>query len=188
MRICPVTLCSTPLFFETVAYEIERKFLLREGAAFKEESTHVLHIIQAYICREKGRTVRIRVADEKGYLTIKGPASNGISRMEWEREITFADAKDLLSVCLPPIIEKERYIIPIPDGRKWEVDVFHADNEGLVMAEIELSSPDQPYPHPAWLGKEVTGDPKYYNSNLGRHPFREWSEEEKNEERAFEKG
>lgn len=162
-----------------MAYEIERKFLLRDREAFKAEATSVIFIIQAFICRDKGRTVRVRLTDEKAYLTIKGPSEDGISRLEWEKEISPAEARELLSICLPPIIEKERYIIPIPDGRKWEVDVFHRDNEGLVVAEIELDNPAQPHPVPSWLGKDVTGDPKYYNTNLSKHPFKDWSEDER---------
>ena len=105
---------------------------------------------------------------------MSGPCLDGISRFEWEREIPLQDAEDLFLLCKEGAIDKVRHIIPAPGGRKWEVDEFHGDNEGLVMAEIELGSPEEPYVKPAWLGKEVTGDKRYYNSHLCLHPYKEW--------------
>lgn len=172
--------------------EIERKFLVN-GDAFMREAVESHRLVQGYICRESGRTVRVRIADDKAYLTIKGRSSdNGMSRMEWEMEIPVDDARELMTLCQGGIIDKTRYIVPaspVPrsvcryrDGenpaipaRKWEVDVFHGDNEGLVMAEIELGSEDETFDRPSWLGKEVTGDHRYYNSMLSEHPFSEIS-------------
>ena len=172
--------------------EIERKFLVN-GDAFMREAVESHCLVQGYICRESGRTVRVRIADDKAYLTIKGRSSdNGMSRMEWEMEIPVDDARELMTLCQGGIIDKTRYIVPassvhgsvcyyrdvenpaIPD-RKWEVDVFHGDNEGLVMAEMELGSEDETFDRPSWLGKEVTGDRRYYNSMLSEHPFSEIS-------------
>ncbi len=153
--------------------EIERKFLVPDET-YKQEAVKAIRIRQGYIAHDAGRTVRVRIADDKGFLTIKGPSRDGISRQEWEREIPLQDAEDLFFLCKEGAIDKVRHIIPAPGGRKWEVDEFHGDNEGLVMAEIELGSPEEPYVKPAWLGKEVTGDKRYYNSHLCLHPYKEW--------------
>ena len=153
--------------------EIERKFLVPDET-YKQEGVKAIRIRQGYIAHDAGRTVRVRIADDKGFLTIKGPSRDGISRQEWEREIPLQDAEDLFLLCKEGAIDKVRHIIPAPGGRKWEVDEFHGDNEGLVMAEIELGSPEEPYVKPAWLGKEVTGDKRYYNSHLCLHPYKEW--------------
>ena len=153
--------------------EIERKFLVPDET-YKQEAVKAIRIRQGYIAHDAGRTVRVRIADDKGFLTIKGPSRDGISRQEWERESPLQDAEDLFLLCKEGAIDKVRHIIPAPGGRKWEVDEFHGDNEGLVMAEIELGSPEEPYVKPAWLGKEVTGDKRYYNSHLCLHPYKEW--------------
>ena len=155
-------------------FEIERKFLVPDEA-YKQKAVKAIRIRQGYIAHDAGRTVRVRIADDKGFLTIKGPSRDGISRQEWEREIPLQDAEDLFLLCKEGAIDKTRYIIPIPEtGRKWEVDEFYGDNEGLVMAEIELGSPEEPYARPAWLGEEVTGDKRYYNSHLCLHPYKTW--------------
>ncbi|MCI6522968.1 MAG: CYTH domain-containing protein [Parabacteroides sp.] len=152
-----------------MATEIERKFLV-EGD-FLSEATSKTRIVQGYICSEKGRTVRVRIRDDKGYLTVKGAASSsGLSRYEFEREVPLEDAEQMLRLCEQESINKERYLVPYK-GHTWEVDVFHGHNEGLILAEIELSREDEPFERPSWLGKEVTGDRRYYNSVLTRTPF-----------------
>ena len=154
--------------------EIERKFLVLDDR-FKKEAVRSVRIRQGYIAHDSGRTVRVRIAGDKGYLTIKGPSLDDISRQEWEREIPLQDAEDLFPLCKPGAIDKTRYIIPVPDtGRKWEVDEFYGNNEGLVMAEIELGSEEEAFSHPSWLGEEVTGDKRYYNSYLARIPYKDW--------------
>ena len=155
--------------------ETERKFLVRSDG-FETEAVAAHRLCQGYIACEGGNTVRVRIADGTGYLTIKGPGiPGGLSRREWEMEIPLADAEALLGLCRSGRIEKTRYIIPAGPGRKWEVDRFHAENEGLVLAEIELSGADETFDKPAWLGEEVTGDARYYNSALSRRPFRSWT-------------
>jgi len=154
--------------------EIERKFLVLDDR-FKKEAVRSVRIRQGYIAHDSGRTVRVRIAGDKGYLTIKGPSLDGISRQEWEREIPLQDAEDLFPLCKPGAIDKTRYIIPVPDtGRKWEVDEFYGNNEGLVMAEIELGAPEEPFDKPGWLGEEVTGDRRYYNAQLCLNPYKNW--------------
>lgn len=154
--------------------ETERKFLVR-GDSFKSEAVRTLRIKQGYIAHDAGRTVRVRIADDKGFLTIKGPSMNGgISRFEWEREIPLQDAEELMLLCKDGKIDKTRFIIPAANGRKFEVDEFYGDNEGLVMAEIELGSEDEAFVRPSWLGDEVTGDKRYYNSHLLTYPFKDW--------------
>ncbi len=155
-----------------MAQEIERKFLVRGG--FKEFSVMALRITQGYLCSAPERTVRVRVKGEKGYITVKGLSSeNGLSRFEWEKEIPAGEALDLLKVCEPGVIDKTRYLVPV--GRHtYEVDEFHGDNEGLVVAEIELSAEDEEFMRPEWLGEEVTGDPRYYNSMLSMNPYKDW--------------
>ncbi len=154
--------------------ETERKFLVSDDS-FKSEAVRTLRIKQGYIAHDAGRTVRVRIADDKGFLTIKGPSMNGgISRFEWEREIPLQDAEDLMLLCKDGKIDKTRFIIPAANGRKFEVDEFYGDNEGLVMAEIELSSEDEAFVSPSWLGNEVTGDKRYYNSHLLTYPYKDW--------------
>lgn len=146
-----------------MALEIERKFLVKD-MSFKDMSRSSLNIRQGYLNRIPERTVRVRIRGDKGYLTIKG-INKGMTRKEFEYEIPFADAQELLDLCEPPVLEKERYIVDYK-GFVWEVDCFHGKNEGLVTAEIELPSEDTEFPIPAFVGQEVTGNPDYYNSNL----------------------
>ncbi len=148
-----------------MAKEIERKFLV--NGDFKPGAVRKMSITQAYLCSEPGRTVRVRIRDDKAFLTIKGKSSaSGASRFEWEKEIPVKEAKDLLKLCEPGIIEKTRYIVPEAGGLQFEVDEFYGTNAGLLLAEIELPAEDHPFTKPGWLGKEVTGDPRYYNSSL----------------------
>ena len=160
-----------------MAQEIERKFLV-EGQDFKRQAYACSHIQQGYIGTKPGRTVRIRVRDDKAYLTIKGPAGEaGLSRYEFEIEIAMSDARDLFLLCEPGIIDKHRYLVKSPDGRHtWEVDEFHGDNDGLVMAEVELASEDDTFEKPDFIGKEVTGDRHYYNGHLRANPYKVWKE------------
>ena len=211
--------------------EIERKFLVRD-LSFREKAVGSRHLIQGYISKEKGHTVRVRLDDSQAWLTIKGAGSaSGMSRSEWEWEIPARDALGLLQLCRGGVIDKTRYLVPVFEeacfeaeaavadegvvldegldsgkgtvseervvsdggvvfsegmvsgegtvsgdgkGRFWEVDVFHGANEGLVVAEIELTSENENFPVPDWIGEEVTGDRKYYNSMLSVHPFCEW--------------
>ncbi len=152
--------------------EIERKFLV--DGEYKSKAYASSHIVQGYICSARGRTVRVRIRDDKGYLTIKGPAdASGISRYEWEKEIPLDEARDLMKICEPGAIDKTRYLVR--SGRHvFEVDEFYGENEGLVIAEVELSSPDEPFEKPDFIGQEVTGDARYYNAQLMRHPFCRW--------------
>ena len=182
--------------------ETERKFLVR-SEAFRSAVTESHRISQGYIAHDGGNTVRVRILDDKGILTIKGP-TNGMSRAEWEIEIPLRDAEDLMRLTKSGRIEKVRHIVPAlpvipsvpaipvipsvpalpaipsPEGasvsppRRWEIDEFLGDNEGLIMAEIELGSEDEAFERPDWLGEEVTGDRRYYNSYLSRIPFKTW--------------
>lgn len=153
--------------------EIERKFLILNDQ-YKKESVRAIRIKQGYIAHENGRSVRVRIAGDQGFLTIKGPSRDGISRLEWEMEIPKLRAEELFRLCKPGVIDKIRYIVPAPNNRKWEVDEFFGENEGLVMAEIELGDPDEAYERPAWLGEEVTGDKRYYNAQLCLNPYKKW--------------
>lgn len=162
--------------------ETERKFLVKNDE-YKNHSTERREMIQGYICREKGRTVRVRLTDDKAFLTIKGASADGISRYEWEKEITSEDAKDLLKLCRSGLIDKVRHIVP-SDGKIFEVDEFAGENSGLVIAEIELDSADETFSKPSWLGEEVTGDCRYYNSYMSVHPYSEWGEAGAPQERA----
>ena len=193
--------------------ETERKFLVLDST-YKAQAVKSYTICQGYIAHDSGNTVRVRIRDNQGFLTIKGPSADGISRQEWEREIPLQDARELFLLCKPGTIEKTRWIVPagaaapagtlrfasslppaspagpshssghgrpeVPAGaaapaeRFFEVDEFHGENEGLVMAEIELGSSDEAFAKPDWLGQEVTGDKRYYNAQLSRHPFKSW--------------
>lgn len=146
-----------------MAIEIEHKYLVKNDN-YKEISTASFHIMQGYLSREPERTVRVRIKDDKGFLTIKGK-NKGASRAEFEYEIPLEDALSMLDMCLPPILEKVRYIVPF-DGHIWEVDEFLGGRSGLVTAEIELKSDDEDYGHPDFIGENVTGDSRFYNSNL----------------------
>lgn len=152
-----------------MAIEIERKFLI-VGDAWR--SAPAVYFCQGYLNRSKERTVRIRVAGEQGYLTIKG-ATSGVSRAEFEYEIPLADAQQMLTLCDGPLIEKYRRKISY-EGMLWEVDEFLGENQGLVVAEIELESEYQKFAKPDWVGEEVTQDARYYNSNLSAQPFCKW--------------
>ncbi len=155
-----------------MAQEIERKFLVKGD--YKSHASSSSHIIQGYISSDAGRTVRVRLRDDRAYLTIKGAsADGGISRFEWETEIAARDALQLLTLAQGPLIDKRRYIVEV-DGHTFEVDEFYGDNEGLTVAEIELSSVDETFTRPDWLGDEVTGDRRYYNSHLRAHPYKDW--------------
>ena len=146
--------------------EIERKFLVKGD--FEKEVTCQKRIVQGYICTEKDRTVRIRKQGEECFLTIKGASDeSGLSRYEFEQQIASTDAEELLKLCLPGMIDKVRHWIPI-GNHIWEVDVFQGGNEGLIIAEIELSSEDESFEIPEWAGEEVTGDPRYYNAMLSQ--------------------
>lgn len=156
-----------------MAQEIERKFLVLDDS-FKHEAFSKSHIQQGYICSERGRTVRVRIRDERAYLTIKGPSENGgLSRYEFEREIPLEDARQMMQFCEPGIIDKTRWLVK-SGKHTFEVDEFFGDNEGLVVAEVELSYEDEPYKKPHFIGKEVTGDRRYYNSQLRLCPFQKW--------------
>ncbi len=150
--------------------EIERKFLVR--GSFKEQSFKSLDIKQGYLCTDPARTVRIRIREDKGFITIKGDGNaSGTTRFEWEKEIPRVEAESLLVLAQSGIIDKTRYLIRNTDGQHvWEVDEFHGMHEGLVIAEIELSSEDDAFDRPSWLGEEVTGDIRYYNSYLSKAP------------------
>ena len=157
-----------------MAQEIERKYLV--DGDFKKEAYDAIRITQGYLSSMPQRVVRVRVKGDKGYITIKGEAdTSGVSRFEWEKEIPLEEAKALLKLAEPGIIDKTRYLIKNTDGRHtWEVDVFHGDNDGLVMAEIELSAENETFDRPNWLGKEVTGDKRYYNSFIAHNPYKNW--------------
>ena len=153
--------------------EIERKFLVLDDS-YKSLSYGSSHIRQGYICSERGRTVRIRIRDEHAYITIKGPSLNGgLTRYEFEQEIPFDDAEKLMTLCDPGIIDKTRWLIK-SGSHTFEVDEFHGDNDGLIVAEVELGSEDEGFEKPHFIGKEVTGDRRYYNSQLRRNPYKLW--------------
>lgn len=155
-----------------MAKEIERKFLVKGN--FKDQSSKQTRIVQGYLSSVPERTVRVRIKGDRGYLTIKGIGNtSGASRFEWEKEIPVNEADDLLKICEPGVIDKTRYLVKV-GNHTFEVDEFHGENEGLVLAELELKSEDESFPKPDWLGDEVTGDTKYYNSMLMKHPFTKW--------------
>lgn len=146
-----------------MALEIEYKFLVKNDS-YRKLATDSFRISQGYLCREPERTVRVRIKDRHGYLTVKG-RNSGASRAEFEYEIALDDAEQMMRMCVPPVLEKTRYIVPF-EGHVWEVDEFSGSRTGLVTAEIELSSEDEPYALPGFVGEDVTGNPAYYNSNL----------------------
>jgi CYTH domain-containing protein len=153
--------------------EIERKFLVK-GDSYKQQAYDSSRIRQGYICSGHGRTVRVRIRDARGYLTIKGPSENGgLSRYEFEKEITLDEAEQLMKLCEPGMIDKTRWLVK-SGLHTFEVDEFYGENEGLVMAEVELGSEDEPYEKPDFIGQEVTGDKRYYNSHLRLNPFSKW--------------
>ena len=144
--------------------EIERKFLVK--GEFKHQAVRHYEILQRYLSIDPDKTIRVRIAGRKSFLTIKSkPHGKSFTRGEWEIQIPKADAEEIMKICLPGKIEKTRYIVP-SGKHMFEVDVFHDKNEGLVIAEIELDSESEKFEKPAWLGEEVTGKPEYYNANL----------------------
>lgn len=147
--------------------EIERKYLVTSDS-YKQMAVARYHICQGYISREKTGTVRIRITDNKAYLTIKGkPAAGHFARYEWEKEIDVQEAKELMQLCQGTIIDKTRWIVAAKEeGLKWEVDEFHGKHEGLTLAEIELTSEEQEVEKPDFVGEDVTSDPRYYNANM----------------------
>jgi adenylate cyclase len=155
-----------------MAQEIERKFLV--SGDFRPFVTKSTRITQGYLSSVPERTVRVRVKGDKGYITIKGIGSDsGASRFEWEKEIPVSEVQELLKICEPGVIDKTRYLVPA-GNHIFEVDEFYGENEGLTVAEVELTSEDDRFEKPAWLGQEVTGDVKYYNSMLMKHPYAKW--------------
>jgi CYTH domain-containing protein len=156
-----------------MAIEIERKFIV--VGDFYGEVEYTKRITQGYICASAERTVRVRIAGEEAFLTIKGPSGDtGWSRYEFEQKIALTDAEELLKLCVSGLIDKVRHYIPAGE-HTWEVDVFKGDNEGLVIAEIELSSAHEPFDKPAWIGEEVTADKRYYNAMLSQWPYKQWN-------------
>ncbi len=156
-----------------MALEIERKFLVKDDS-YKRMAYHASRIAQGYICSSRGRTVRVRIRDDKGYLTIKGPSDQqGLGRYEWEKEIPLCEAQELMKLCEPGMIDKTRYLVRA-GKHVFEVDEFYGENEGLTIAEVELESEDESYEKPDFVGDEVTGDVRYYNSFLMKKPFCSW--------------
>ncbi len=157
-----------------MANEIERKFLVT--GSFRELAQKSTRITQGYLCSVPERTVRVRIKGDKGYITVKGIGSaSGATRYEWEKEITSTEAEQLMQICEPGVIDKVRYLVPV-GAHTYEVDEFHGENEGLTVAEIELAAEDESFVKPAWLGAEVTGDARYYNSMLMKQPYTRWAE------------
>ncbi|WP_111683310.1 CYTH domain-containing protein [Winogradskyella tangerina] len=153
--------------------EIERKFLVISDQ-FKNEAFDSYSIKQGFLNSHEERTVRVRLKKGKGFLTVKGKSSeDGLSRFEWENEIASEEAESLLKLCEPTIIDKIRYEVRMKD-HIYEIDEFYGDNDGLIIAEIELNSKDETFIKPDWLGEEVTGQVKYYNSQLSKQPFKHW--------------
>jgi CYTH domain-containing protein len=161
-----------------MALEIERKFLVKDNS-FKSLAVKTIFMEQGYMTSESDCVVRVRITDEKSVITIKSKNKTvGIVRYEWEYPIPVEDAREMMKICSPfggqgAVIRKTRYVIPV-GKHVFEVDVFHDDNEGLVIAEVELSAEDESFEHPDWLGKEVTMEKCYYNVFLARHPYKEW--------------
>jgi adenylate cyclase len=153
-----------------MSQEIERKFLVsRDFMPFVSKS---IHIVQGYLSSVPERTVRVRIKGDKGYIAVKGiTGDSGLSRFEWEKEIPVSEAQELLKICEQGILDKTRYLVPA-GNHTFEVDEFHGQNEGLIIAEIELSSEDEAFEKPSWLGQEVTGDVRYYNSVLAKKTLR----------------
>ncbi len=154
-----------------MALEIERKFLVC-GDGWRTGSP--TYFKQGYLNRDKESTVRVRIAGERAFLTVKGP-THGLTRTEFEYEVPVQDAQSMLGLCQGPLVEKNRWLVPM-DGLTWEVDEFFGSNDGLIIAEIELPSEDHPFDRPSWVGTEVSGDKRYFNSQLSLTPFKSWPE------------
>ncbi|MDD2964422.1 MAG: CYTH domain-containing protein [Bacteroidales bacterium] len=155
-----------------MAQEIERKFLVTGD--YKSQSHKQTRITQGYLSSVPERTVRVRIKGDKGYITIKGIGSaSGASRYEWEKEIPVKEVEELLNLCEPGVIDKTRYLVT-EGSHTFEVDEFYGENQGLVVAEIELSAEEEQFGKPAWLGEEVTGDARYFNSMLMKNPYTKW--------------
>jgi CYTH domain-containing protein len=153
--------------------EIERKFLVNT-LEFIDQSHKSNKITQGYLNSHPERTVRIRLKDEQAFITIKGKSNeSGTSRLEWEKQIDYTEANQLINLCEDYVISKTRYLVTLGE-HTFEVDVFHGDNEGLILAEIELTSEDEQFSKPSWLGQEVTGDLRYYNSYIANNPYKNW--------------
>ena len=153
--------------------EIERKFLVT-NQDFITQSNASFRIVQGYLNSNPERTVRVRIKGDKGFITIKGKGNeSGLTRFEWEKEITISEAEALLQLCEKGVIDKTRYNVQF-ENHLFEVDVFFGENEGLIVAEIELQSENETFSKPDWLGKEVTSEEKYYNAYLSQHPFKTW--------------
>jgi len=148
-----------------MATEIEHKYLVKDDS-YKQQASELHNIIQGFLSRDPHRTVRIRLWDDKGFITIKGKGDGTAAHPEFEYEIPVEDARQLLHMCEPPLVNKTRHIV-LHDGNRWEVDEFHDNLQGLTLAELEIPSLDYRYTLPTWVGKQVTGDPRYYNSQLG---------------------
>ncbi|MCB0472182.1 MAG: CYTH domain-containing protein [Flavobacteriaceae bacterium] len=156
-----------------MAQEIERKFLVKNNT-FKKESFKATKIVQGFLSTVPERTVRIRIKGDHGYITVKGIGNeSGTSRFEWEKEISVDDATNLLNISEPGVIDKTRYEVR-SGGHTFEIDEFYGENEGLIIAEVELSAEDEKFVKPDWLGDEVTGQVKYYNSMLMKNPYKNW--------------
>ena len=155
-----------------MANEIERKFLVK--GEFKNIASKETRIVQGYLSSVPERTVRVRIKGDKGFITIKGIGNtSGATRYEWEKEIPTSEVEELLKICEPGVIDKTRYLVKV-DNHTFEVDEFYGENQGLTVAEIELSTESEAFVKPEWLGEEVTGDTKYYNSMLMKNPFTKW--------------
>lgn len=153
--------------------EIERKFLII-SEEFKNDAKKSIRIVQGFLNTDPIRTVRIRIKGEQGFITVKGKSNaTGTSRFEWEKEISIPEAEQLLSLCKKGVIEKIRYEIPL-GNHTFEVDEFFGENTGLFVAEIELNDENESFLKPNWLGKEITGDSRYYNSQLSKKPYLSW--------------
>ncbi len=152
--------------------EIERKFLVK-NTGWQDESDAGQELVQGYMVGGVKSSVRVRIEGDRAFLNIKS-ATLGVTRMEYEYPIPVSDAREMLvNLCDKPLIEKNRYLVH-KNGLVWEIDVFKGDNAGLVVAEVELQSQDQTFEKPEWLGEEVSHDPRYYNVNLTKHPFKDW--------------
>jgi adenylate cyclase len=155
-----------------MANEIERKFLVKGD--FKKFASKATRIVQGYLSSVPERTVRVRIKGDKGFITIKGIGNtSGATRYEWEKEIPINEVEELLKICEPGVIDKTRYLVKVGD-HTFEVDEFYGENNGLVLAEIELSSESEKFEKPEWLGEEVTGDTRFYNSMLMKNPYTKW--------------